>query len=284
MTSLYQEVHVHQCDRICGLQKLAEEIEKQYVSINSNGSSAGVAKLSFPHIKEVAPDDHMREELEQRLRVETENIIQEFRILRHKLFDSLEDQKIAADKLVEYLEEEVGELLQQEVIDSEPKTFKDVKTFIKRNSSFYDYQLVKYMIKLTGTDKDKNQLKKYEKTFFHYAERRVCECPSKFSSSDDTSSELHVKLDSKYDECKLKELKNFQYQLQSILGISVYVCCLKSTDKGCTLLTFIIPYHIHKAIFPLSAEQETSLLELGVLWLTCRDYHYSRPENQVLQL
>ena len=117
-----------------GLQKLAEEIEKQHIGIDSNGSSAKIAKFSFPHIKEVAPDDRTREELEQRLRVETEDIMQEFHILRHKLFDSLQDQKIAVDKLVEYLEEKITELL-------ELKTFKDVKDFIKRNSSFYDYQL-----------------------------------------------------------------------------------------------------------------------------------------------
>ena len=264
-------------DSTTGLQKLAEEIEKQHIGIDSNGSSAKIAKFSFPHIKEVAPDDRTREELEQRLRVETEDIMQEFHILRHKLFDSLQDQKIAVDKLVEYLEEKITELL-------ELKTFKDVKDFIKRNSSFYDYQLVKYMIKLTGTDKDKDRLKEYEKAFLHYAKRRVYECPSKFSSSVDTGSELQVKLDSKYyDEykCTLKDLKDFQYRLHVILGISVYVCRLISVDKGCILLTFIIPHHVQEAIFPLSAQQKTSLLELGVLQLICGNYDYSRPENQV---
>ena len=41
-----------------GLQQLAEQIEQMHVIVkNSNGLSAEVAKLSFPHIKEVAPDE-----------------------------------------------------------------------------------------------------------------------------------------------------------------------------------------------------------------------------------
>ena len=255
------------------LEQLAEEIEKKWIS-ESNGIAAEVAKLSFPHIKDVAPDDRMREELEQRLRVESKDIIQEFRILRNKFFDSLEERKITVGKLVEYLEEEIDDHLQQQVINS----FEDVKNFIKRISSFYDYQLIKYMIRLTGTEKDKDQLEEYEKAFLYYAKRRIYECPSTFGNLDDAGSELHVKLDSKYDGCNLEQLKEFQYRLCSILRISVYVCRLKSIEKGCLFLTFMIPHHVQETTFPLSAEQETVLIELKVLQIVCGDYqqHFNK--------
>ena len=264
--------------------QLAEQIKKMHMGKDSDGINAEIAKLSFPHIKEVVPDDRAREELEHRLRMESRDIRQEFHILRNKFFDSIEEQKIAIDKLVEYLEDEISDSLLQCKVDSEPMTLKKVKQLIKQSSSFYDYQLIKYMIKLTGTDKDKDQLKQYEEAFLVYAKRRIYECPSTFCSSDDTDSELHVKLDSMYDNHKLEELKDFQYRLCSILRISVYVCRLKSVEKGCFLLTFLIPCHVQDTVFPLSTEQETALLELGVHKLTCGRYQFPRADNQVSNL
>ena len=267
-----------------GLQHLGEQIEKMHIGAkDSNGLSAEVAKLSFPHINEVIPDERAREELEHRLRMESKDIMQEFHILRNKLFDSIEEQKIAVDKLVEYLEDELSNCLPQRDIDSEPMTLKEVKQLIKRNSSFYDYQLIKYMIKLTGIEKDKDQLEQYEEAFSAYAKRRVYECPSVFHTAPDdhTKSELHVKLDSMYDKCKLEELKDFQYRLWSVLKISVYVCRLKSIKKGCFLLTFLIPHNVGEVVFPLSIEQEKALVELGIHQLICGSYRFPRTQDQV---
>jgi hypothetical protein len=269
-----------------GLEQLAEQVESMHVSAEESFSLfAEVAKLAFPHIKEVAPDERSREELEYRLRMETKDIMQDFHVLRNKLFDSIEEQKITVEKLVEYLEDEVSDFLPQRDVNSEPLTLKDVKQIIKQNTSFYDYQLIKYMIKLTGRDEDKDRLEQYEKAFSAYAKRRVVECRSVLSTSDDrTKSELYVKLDSMYDKCKLEELKDLQYRLWSILKISVYVCHLKSIEKGCFLLTFFIPHHLRNAVFPLSAEQENALLELGVRKLTCGRYQFPRCCSQQVRL
>jgi hypothetical protein len=267
-----------------GHEQLAEQIESKHNIIISAKESFGlfaeVAKLSFPHIKEMAPDERSREELEYRLRMETKDIMQDFYVLRNKMFDSIEEQKIAVDKLVEYLEDVLSDCLPQSS-EFEPLTLKGVKQIIKQNSSFYDYQLIKYMIKLTGRVEDKDRLEQYEKAFSAYAKRRVIECPSVFSTSDDTKSELHVKLDSMYDKCKLEELKDLQYRLWSILKISVYVCRLKSIEKGCFLLIFFIPHHLQHVVFPLSAEQENALFELGVRKLTCGRYQFPRLNLQV---
>ena len=64
-----------------GLQQLAEQIQEMHIVKDSNGLSAEVAKLSFPHIKEEVPDERAREELEHRLRMESKDIMQEFHIL-----------------------------------------------------------------------------------------------------------------------------------------------------------------------------------------------------------
>ena len=262
-----------------GLQQLAKQIENLHIIVND--FSDEVTKLSFPHIKEVVPNEHAREELEYRLRMQSKDIMLEFRILQNKFFDSVEDRNIAVDKLVEYLEQEVSDALQRQEIDSKPKTLKEMKEFLKRRSSFYDYQLIKYMIKLIGTDKDKDQLEQYEEAFLEYAKCRIYECPSMFCYSDGACSELQVKLDSMYDNHEVKELKNLQYRLCSILKISVYVCRLKSIKKGCFLLTFLIPCCVQETVFPLSIEQEKALNELGICQLTCGSFRFPRTDDQV---
>ena len=267
-----------------GLQQIAEEIEEKYIIKDSNGISAEVAKLSFPHIKEMVSDEHAQEELEYRLRMESKDIMLEFRVLQNKFFDSVEERNIPIDKLVEYLDQEVSNALEWREIDSEPVTLKEVKQFIKRHSSFCDYQLIKYMIKSIGTDDDKAQLKQYEEEFIVYAKRRVCECPSTYCSSGDTDSELRVKLDSTYyDDLKLtfEELKNFQHRLCLLLKISHSICRLTSIEKGCFLLTFLIPCHILESVFPLSDEKEKALIKLGVQQLTCGTYQFPRTDDQV---
>ena len=269
---------------VIGKHRLAKQIENMHIFSGSNGTSADVAKLSFPHISEIVSDDSAREELEQRLRMESKDIILEFRVLRNKLFDSIEEQNFTTDKLVEYLDEDISTALQNQVIDAEPGSLKEVKQFIKRVSSFYDYQIIKYLIKTVGTDKDKDQLVEYEKAFCAYAKRRVYECPSIFHTSKvaDTDSELHVKLDSVYDKIKVEELKELQYRLCTILKISVYACCLRSVQKGCVLLIFTIPSHFQETKFPLTEDQERALKELGVIQLTCGSYNYPRLNDQVM--
>ena len=265
-----------------GHEKVAEQIDIVVTDLKNVSTEA--ANLLFPHIKKVAPNKHAREELEQKLRMESRDIMREFHILRHKFFDSIEEQNIAVHKLVEYLEDELSDCLPKRDVDSEPMTLKEVKQLIKQNSSFYDYQLIKYMIKLTGTDKDKDQLKLYEEAFSAYAKRRIYECPSKFCTSGDADSELHVKLDSMYDGHTLEELKNLQYRLCSILHISVYVCRLESNKEGCILLTLLIPCHLQEVVFPLSDEQKKVLVKLGVHKLSCGSYQFTRNDDHQVTL
>ena len=260
-----------------GFERLAKEIESVHISDNS-GLSAEVAKLSFPHIKTVVLDEHTREQLEGRLRLDSRKMIQEFHILRCKFFTSLEEQNIATGKLVEYLKEEITDPL---LTESKSTALEDVKKIMRKYTSFFDYQLIEYMIKLTGTDKDIDQLKLYETSFIDYAKRRIYECPAIFGSPDSSATELHFKLDSKYDEWKLKELKDFQYRLCLKLNISVYVCRLLSIKKGCFLVTFEIPSHICESKFPLSSEQERDLMELGIIQLSYGETFISLQKDDV---
>ena len=224
--------------------------------------------LSYPNIMDEVHDERTRKELEQRLRVETKNIMYKFFILRNKFLDSLEDQKFSVPRLVRYLED-------TECISEKPKDLEDVQKIIKANSSFFNYHIVEYMIHLAGTDRDRELLRAYITQFLSYAQRRIYECPSTFgTTSTTTDTELHVKLDSSYDSCSAIEIQELQDRLCVILGKKIYILRLLSIEKGCFKLTYAIPYHIQRVIFPLTTEQEAALMELGVLQLTCNEYHF----------
>ena len=257
-----------------GLQQLADQVNKQWTESKSAKSKTFTTdieedQISFPHISKIAPNEQTRQLLEGRLREESLDIIQDFHVVFHKFFDSLEDREYSVKRLVRYLQDAVNDKQEQLV------TMEDIQRFIKCRSSFYDYRLVKYMINLAGTIEDKEELQKYEQKFLGYAKRRIYECPSKFKTTctpDDV--ELYVKLDSEYDECKLEELKGFQNRLSSVLQINVYYCLLSEVKEGCFELIFSIPQHVKKAIFPLSAEQLAALGGLKILYIACGDYKW----------
>lgn len=200
----------------------------------------------------------------------------EFHILINRFFDTLEDEKRPIERLTRYLEKE----LCKEIVP-QPKSIKEVQCIIDENSTFYDHHFLKYMIELAGMDDDKKGILEYEKRFKLYAERRVFECPCEFGAKHTpTDTELHVKLDSNY-RYKLDELKEFQIRLCRILNVHVFITRLFSIEKGCFKLLFLLPQHIQASMFPLSKKQERKLDRLGVLNLSCSDYHFIKPNLKV---
>ena len=249
-------------------------------------------KLTFPHIDRVEDlDEVQRSKLKEKLHLETEQIILNFFTLCNKFFFSLKAQlraeKVSIEDLVGCLE--ALRALSTVITSTYSKqptlkdivgninNIEDVKTVIENHSSFYDYSFVEYMINTIGTLEDIAELEKYIEKFKEYAERRVYKCPSNIqvnATSSPQETKLYVKLDSFYDEHKLRELKRFQLKLASLLNVSYEVLRLCSIEKGCFKLVLIIPTLVKDIIFPLSPQQETELRELKVRQLLCGDYHF----------
>lgn len=90
-----------------------------------------------------------------------------------------------------------------------------------------------------------------------------------------------MKRDATYNECKVSELQHFQAKLSQILQIPLYVLVLQKVEKGCIRVAFLIPKFYLKEIFPLIIGQESAMADLGVILLTCGDYHYPKTHDQV---
>jgi hypothetical protein len=235
-------------------------------------------KQLFPHINNVQ-DEQARRELEQRLKAESEALRLQFCILMNKYFDSLEDRQYPIQKLSRHLKS----CLEMDCLLPEPKVIDDIMKLIESKSSFFNYELIEYMIQLSGTEDDQQNLGNYRTKFSTYAKRRIYECPATISNSNPSETELHVKLDSKYDKCTVDVLTGFQSRLCMILNRKVYAIRLLSVQRGCFKLVYAISDYIVKATFPLTEKQESELVALGVLQLTCicDDYRLKGTRSQV---
>ena len=230
-----------------------------------------VASISFPLLADHVHDERSREELEQQLKVETKALMYKFFVMLNKFFDSLDDQSIPIPTLLRYL----SSPLETSSFSLEPTVLNHIFKIIRTNSSFFNYDLVEYMIDLTGTQDDKKRLGEYKAEFIAYAQRRIYECPSTFGATlTPNDTELHVKLDSHYDSCKASELKEFQYRLRLTFKLKRLYARLLSIEQGCLKLVYAIPKHVVETTFPLSAEQKEALKECGVVELTCSHYQF----------
>ena len=164
-------------------------------------------------------------------------------------------------------------------------TMNDVKNLLKNNSSFYDYNLVKYMIHAVGKESVQIQLQSYEEAFCRYAQRRVYECPSTYGAvQTQNDTQLHVKLDRLYDECTVDDLKRLEGKLCNILQINVYAVRILRVETGCFDLTFVMPASFEMIIFPLFGDQICKLQELHVLLLGCGHHFINIEVSQALTI
>ena len=259
------------------LGQLAESVEKEDLLNDLSSSDQVVTPRAvvadnqlFPHISDIQ-DEQSRTELEQRLKAESEAIRLQFCTLMNKYFDYLEDQQYSIPRLIRYLK--TG--LETDYLFPEPKgaDYEDIMKLIETKSSFFNYQFIEYMIDSSGANDDvQKKLENYRTKFSDYAKRRVYECPAAISKSNPSETELHIKLDSKYDKYTVAELTDFQSRLCGILNRKVYAIRLLSVQRGCFKLIYAISDYIVKATFPLIEKQESELAALGILQLNCNDY------------
>ena len=155
------------------------------------------------------------------------------------------------------------------------KSIEKVMWIIEDYFSFFNYHVIEHIVSKLGTDKDKDELRKYKEEFDRYSKRRVYECLPDFGSESEAEHAILVfKLDSVYEQFTVKAVKDFQSKLCGILCVPPSALHLLRVEEGCVQLTFQLPDFVQQEIFPLSSEQERALVEEGVIRLTCGNYEF----------
>ena len=267
---------------LVNLTQLAEMIEARYLQPSDESKKP---PTWYRHISEVEQlDSRQKALLNERLRMESEDIQLKFNLLCSKFFISLASQQVPVQTLTDYLKDleplkrvrKASKSYERSL--KKLKDLKDVKKFVKEQCTFFDWRPLEHLIELAGAVRDRQELHTYQEHFDQYARCRIYECSSEVGpGAMPGHTPLCVKVETDYD--KLVEIKQFQCRLCLLLQISFLR--LSSIEEGCLQLTFLIPQFVQDAIFPLSTKQELSLKELGVFKLTCGDYHYPRSSSKV---
>ena len=244
---------------------------------------------SFPYLKVSGLTHEQQEDLRERLRFESREIMMQFQELVSKTIKSLISQNVPLDELVSHVMTLVAfdpdpvykkpqvslfqDCLQKlEAADTIPRVFLVLNNYF----SFFNYDIVEHIIEMLGTKNDQDNLQSYKEKFDQYARRRIYECGPQFGpESGKDHADIFVKLDSRYDNYTVAEIKGFCRKLSKTLHVSSGgVLRLCRVEKGCIQLTFQVPSFVQRKIFPLSREQEKALEAEGVIKLTCGEYQF----------
>ena len=240
----------------------------------------------FPYLDTRGLSEEDREELEFQLNDDFLRINEEYASLTASLRISLRERKVTPRDLFDSLmdlrgfqpiksstgEKSIG-LLQNrynEIKDAESIT--EVFEILSTDyCSFFNYDIVAFIIKKLGTDDDKKMLVAYESSLENYCKHHIFECPC-YSQAGKRSKfpNLVLKLDaSNIAEFTLKALKQFSRKFARVLGVSKNALNVRGIKEGCLEITFQIPPQIKEAVFPLTNGQEEALRCLGVQKIVC---------------
>ena len=242
---------------------------------------------SFPYLDVSGLTHEQQQELKGRLRFESRKIMIQFQELVSETIKSLIRQNVPLDELVSHVmtlgafdpvfKEPQVPLFQYYVkelktADTIPKVFLVLNDYF----SFFNYDIIEHIITVLGTEEDKANLQSYKNRFDQYAKRRIYECGPHFGPVSDTDhADVFVKVDSRYDNYTVEEIKGYCNKLSDTLHVSSQgVLRLCRVEKGCFQLTFQVPSFVQQKIFPMSRQQKRTLAAMDVIELTCGEYHF----------
>ena len=246
------------------------------------------AETTFPLLDDMDGLNKLqKEDLRARLKKETRQIMIQFYYLLTDFCKSLTSRNVSVEDIKRELmvleafddddghcpvfHEQIEELEHASTID---QVFKVIKVFC----SFVNYELIECLITRVGSDEDMARLEKYKEAFIDYARRRICQCSQKTAMSAPGQCNMYLKLDTHRvysQKLSLNDLREFRLNISVLLKISLHCLRLCCIDKGCIRLTFQIPSFVKQRVFPLTSEQESHLIQLGVIQLICGDYEIS---------
>ena len=255
----------------------------------------GDTSSSFPYLDMGKLSKRDRLALQSKLLKDSDDIISEFSDLIHYTINSIVAIRVSVLKLhnrlsnlgayrptrdpVPLLRNQLNEIKRAEDVE-------EVFSILDDYYSFFNYGIIEKIIGWFGTQEDKERLETYTDHFKRFCKRRTFECPSNIfgRAVNEGKTNLVVKVEESWDprDGSVESVLRLCNSLAEILEVESETLYLWRIDKGCVELLFQVPSFVEEDIFPLSEEQETSLVPIGVARLTCGSYSYVQPPEVCL--
>ena len=246
------------------------------VTLHSEHSPSS-EEYTFPTLN---PDDVV--ELEAQLIASAESMKKKFAALVWNTVESFKHQGISPRSLItgvlyltEYEDPSVGKpLLEQEKERlAEAHNVDAIFDILRPHMTFFNYEILEFLIKTIGSNEDKWALQEYLHEFRCFCRRSVFEVPkSIFGHSSEKAmgqQYFHVKITKTFkaaflSKCtseessseticspnlgiSLEDAKHIQRKLAMLLKLKISSLYLDSVSAGSTILTFLIPAHVSLA-------------------------------------
>lgn len=229
---------------------------------------------SYPYLSIKHLDEDDREDLVQKLSEDTANIIQCFAELLSNTSKSLKKRQVTTEELVKValdigayksernpfplLDEERAKLNAAQSIDG-------VFIILGKHISFFNYEILSYIIKQVGSTDDIINLDKFCCKFEVYCRRKIFEVSPKTispSRAEKKHRKSFVVLVTQDLVATLADVKIAQRRIASLLGLRVSTLQLEQIDIGSVILVLSIPSTLSH-MFPLNNDTRRTLQSSG---------------------
>ncbi len=233
--------------------------------------------FSFPHLDTSSLDEDDRIELEDWLIRDTRKMIISFTAFTLIIQESFENQRIPLERIKDSVLslDAFNDGIGVKVLDSQDKQeIKNAKNLpevfitLRDYISFFNYEIVQYLIELLGSPDDQTQLREYCSALDQFCQRNVFEVPAEaFSSKSRIKTAKVFVLKCTERVATLECVKRLTRRIAEALGLQKAALQLHSVKQGCLELHFLITVAVAKRIYPVSPTVEAALSAIGVL--TC---------------
>ena len=246
--------------------------------------------FKFPSLNTPDLSDDARDVLKGRLMQDVFDIQKTFQTLQTDTMDSFQKRELPGSKLILRLNQFIAvppmrpthksANLSESLQDAQTTDcgVEDVFNIMVPYISFFNYELLGYLIQQLGDADDKSRLEIYKKSFEQFCQRRVCECPQfNISQYDKLEGEttIEVKIKDEFQHLTMHGVCLFKKNLCEILQARKEVLRFISVEEGCVKLVFLLNTSTVKhscTITDLTDQQLHTLIHAGV---TCFMVSYS---------
>ena len=249
-----------------------------------NGDCSKQNSSSYPYLNVEHLSEDERDDLIQKLNNDTEQIRLQFADLCNDLSDSLKnrDKPVSTNELIKTIvsvsadKSLYGDLIKAIDIDA-------VFIVLYKYMSFFNYEIIDYIVKRLGDKEDDERLKLYMESFKEFCKRRIFEVtPRTFGSNQARYGRKQFALTCETElYSSLSEVKRVQRNIAKLFGtkpsLNLHLECV---DEGSIIMVFSIPDFIAQEIFPFDPKILCELKAQGFTLFIPKDYTSLKPELQ----
>ena len=153
---------------------------------------------------------------------------------------------------------------------SELNSMTGIFNVLRQHSSFFNFEILGYIIERLGTDEDRHNLENYRQELDKFCKHKVFQVSPSIGQTLDAKHKrtTFVVLITKDIVSTLADVRVAKRRIATLLGLKSSTLHLHTVDDGSIILLFSVPNFVANELFPLSEETQSSLKAEGFLILS----------------